>query len=91
MGFRVKPGNLTAAGALAVLALTACRSGSSGSAATASAPAVPVIAAQGTKGVAANPVPLLLNSGAKQSQEFPPGTDIYGDRFASGTVDNGDE
>ena len=34
---------------------------------------------------------LLLKTGAKQNQSFPPGTDVYGDRFASGTVDNGSE
>jgi len=36
-------------------------------------------------------VTLLLKTGAKQNQSFPPGTDVYGDRFASGTVDNGSE
>jgi hypothetical protein len=62
-----------------------------GTATTASAPASAVIAAQGTAGVSANPVPLLLKTGAKQSQNFPPETDVYGDRYASGTVDNGNE
>jgi hypothetical protein len=77
--------------ALAVAALAACSSGSTSIATTASAPASAVIAAQGTAGVPANPVPLLLKTGAKQSQNLPPETDIYGDRFASGTVDNGNE
>ena len=79
--------------AASLLTLAACSSSSTAgsTAGAASSPASAVIAAQGTAGVAANPVPLLLKTGAKQSQDFPPGTDIYGDRYASGTVDNGNE
>lgn len=78
--------------AVAAIALAACSSGGSTAttATTASAPA-PVIAAQGTAGVPSNPVPLLLKTGAKQDPSFPPASDIYGDRFAQGTVDNGNE
>jgi hypothetical protein len=56
---------MAAAGAaLAAVALAACSAGTPAPTATASTPASAVIAAQGTAGVAANPVPILKKTGA---------------------------